>query len=112
MQEFESGTVSTMLLHAVILNAIPHASLDLVQRMGFSDRLGAMRCHNSKAILLYDTLAQKAQLVSLQTSILLGTFQVSWTDDKDFRFWHHNAVRIATRMGFHRKYVFWSHASQ
>jgi hypothetical protein len=94
-----------MLLHAMIANTIPYVPLELITTLSFHSRTAAMKSFNSRAILLYDFSSDRprSQLELLQVSLLLGTLQFSLTADKDFRFWLHNAVRIATRMGLHKK---------
>jgi hypothetical protein len=59
----------------------------------------------SKARLLYDFGCEKGQLNLIQGSILLSSFQFSFAPDKDFRFWFHNATRIALQMGFNKRSV-------
>lgn len=63
----------------------------------------AQKSFFSKARLLYDFGCEKGQLNLIQGSILLSSFQFSFAPDKDFRFWFHNATRIALQMGFHKR---------
>lgn len=92
------------MLFALLANVVPFASADLVRELGYSDINAAQGDFFLKARLLFDFGCEKGQLSLLQGSILLSSFQNSFSPDKDFRFWFNNAVRIATQMGFHRRY--------
>lgn len=105
LHAFETGQNSSFLLQALLVNVIPYASLDLVRRAGFSDHVAAQKAYFKRAILLHDFGCEKRQLYLLQGSLLLGTQQVSFAADKDYRFWNLNAIRIATRMGLHKRFV-------
>lgn len=89
-------------MQAILVSAVPYAPMGVLTECGFTDRFTAQKFFFSNAVLLYDFGCEKSQLRMLQGSLILGTAVVSYTMDKDFRFWHHNAVRVATRMGLHK----------
>ncbi|CZR65931.1 uncharacterized protein PAC_15831 [Phialocephala subalpina] len=101
-QAFRDNTYSIFLMQALLGSVVPYASSELLFRLGFSDRLTAQKSLFTKATLLYDFGFEERQLQLLQGSLLLSSLQFSITTDKDYRFWLHNAIRIATRMGLHR----------
>lgn len=103
VREHHQGNSSTFLLYSIFAITVPYASLDLVQSMGFSGIVEAQKEFFTRARLLYDFGCEKSQLYLLQGCVYLSSFQNSFAPSKDFRFWFHNAVRIATRLGFHRK---------
>lgn len=102
---YESDQSSLFLMNAVFANAAQYAPIDLIERCGFKSRSCAQRAFISRAILLYDLGHETIQLRLLQGSVVLGATVFSYTRDKDFRFWMHNASRLAVKMGLHLKYV-------
>jgi hypothetical protein len=100
--DFVKDECSLFLLNAILANIIPYAPLDLVLAAGYPDRNAAQRDFSQKAQLLHDFGCERRQLVLLQGSCILSSFQSSYAPLKDFRFWLHNAFRIATQMGLHR----------
>lgn len=105
MLTFASGQHSPFLLQAIFASGAQYAPLELLSKCGFKDREEAQRTFIERAALLYDLNAEQSQLRLLQGSVVLGgtVSSSSYTRDKDFRYWLCNAVRIATRMGLHRK---------
>lgn len=102
MQSYQSAQHSSLLLNSILVNAVPYAPTALLKECGFEDRSSAQKHFFSTAVLLYDFGCGKNQIHRLQSSLLLGTVIFSFVSEKDFRYWLHNAVRIATRMGLHR----------
>ena len=84
-------------------NSVSYASLDLIQRAGFSSHQEALRTFHKRAVLLYDFNCEKDQLSLLQGSLLLGVQWISHVNDKDYHYWMTMAIRLAMRMGLHRK---------
>ncbi|BDD57580.1 hypothetical protein MAP00_002933 [Monascus purpureus] len=102
MQSYQSSQHSSLLLNSILVSAVPYAPTALLKECGFEDRSSAQKHFFSTAVLLYDFGCGKNQIHRLQSSLLLGTVIFSFVSEKDFRYWLHNAVRIATRMGLHR----------
>ncbi|KAL7912463.1 hypothetical protein GGI35DRAFT_467600 [Trichoderma velutinum] len=100
-----SGSFSWFLMQAVLASAVPYIAMDVLTGCGFTDRLTALEFFFSNAVRLYDFGCEESQLAKLQGSLILSTVLVSYTMDKDFRFWHHNAVRLAVRLGLHKDHV-------
>ncbi|VUC24102.1 unnamed protein product [Clonostachys rosea] len=98
---YESDQSSLFLMNAVFANAAQYAPIDLIERCGFKTRSCAQRAFIARAILLYDLGHETVQLRLLQGSVVLGATVFSYTRDKDFRFWMHNASRLAVKMGLH-----------
>ncbi|PYH81921.1 hypothetical protein BO82DRAFT_432278 [Aspergillus uvarum CBS 121591] len=103
MEDYERGSCSSFLLWSILANVVPYADSDLLFDSGYTECAIAQKDYFSRARLLYDFGCEKAQLNLLQGSLLLSSFQNSFAPDKDFRFWFHNAVRIALQMGFNRR---------
>lgn len=102
-RDLMKGECSHFILYAILANVIPYASEDLVLAAGYPNRNAAQKDFSSKAQLIHDFGCERRQMVLLQGSCILSSFQVSYAPTKDFRFWLHNAFRIATQMGLHRE---------
>lgn len=105
LDDFECGNCSTFVLWSIFANVAPFTNPELLLDAGYSESSVAQKEFFTKARLLYDFGCETVQLNLIQGSILLSSFQFSIAPDKDFRFWFHNAVRIATQMGFNRQSV-------
>ena len=103
-EQFANDNCSHFVLYAVLANAVPYATADVISAAGYRDREATQVDFVRKARLLHDFGCEKRQLSLLQGSIILSSFQFSYAPNKDHRFWFHNAVRIATQMGLHRQY--------
>ena len=104
-QDFGNGNASYFVLHAILANAVPYAPANVIMMAGYSSREAAQADLTQKARLIYDFGCEKNQLHLLQGSIILSSFQFSYSANKDHRIWFHNAVRIAIQMGLHKQYV-------
>lgn len=105
MRDYYDGKQSYFLLQSIFANVVPHTRLDLLNDMGYQDRMAAQQEFYSRATLLYDLGQEKSQLSRLQGSIMLSSLSFSYAGDKDYRYWFSNACRIATQMGLHRQYI-------
>lgn len=103
MDSYVSGSFSWFMIQAILASAVPYTALDVLADCGFKDRLTALEFFFSNAVKLYDFGCEENHLVKLQGSLILSTVLVSYSMDKDFRFWHHNAVRLAIRLGIHKE---------
>ncbi|PKK47096.1 hypothetical protein CI102_9625 [Trichoderma harzianum] len=102
VDSYLSGSFSWFMMQAVLASAVPYTAMEVLTECGFTDRLTALEFFFSNAVRLYDFEYEESQLAKLQGSLVLSTVLVSYTMDKDFRFWHHNAVRLAVRLGLHK----------
>ena len=102
LEAYESGQCSLFLLQSIFANVVPYASLDLLREAGFPDRVNAQQTFYSRAKLLYDLGCEKRQLQLLQGSFVLSSSTFPSSEDKDYRFWLTDAVRIAVKIGLHR----------
>ncbi|KAL7952280.1 hypothetical protein V8C34DRAFT_319181 [Trichoderma compactum] len=92
-------------VEAYLSGAVPYIAMDVLTECGFTDCLTALEFFFSNAVRLYDFGCEESQLAKLQGSLILSSVLVSYTMDKDFRFWHHNSVRLAVRLGLHKDHV-------
>ncbi|KAH0494634.1 hypothetical protein TgHK011_001250 [Trichoderma gracile] len=105
LDSYVTGTFSWFLIQTIFASAVPFTALDVLAECGFKDRSTALEHFFSNAVKLYDFGCEENQLIRLQGSLILSTVIVSYSMDKDFRFWHHNAVRLAIRLGLHKDHV-------
>ncbi|EOA91545.1 uncharacterized protein SETTUDRAFT_18226 [Exserohilum turcica Et28A] len=105
LSQYCNSDYSSFVMQAVLANAIPYASEDLLFRAGFATHQSALQEFNKRAILLYNFNCEKQQLSVLQGALLLGTQWITHSVDKDYRFWISTATRIAMRMGLHRSHI-------
>lgn len=102
VRKFNDGVQSNFLLQCIMASVIPYTSTELLSEAGLSDHHAAQKIVYARALLLHDVGAETRQLPLLQGSIILSQLQLSFALNKDYRFWHSNALRLATQMGLHR----------
>ncbi|KAL4866586.1 hypothetical protein BDV12DRAFT_199063 [Aspergillus spectabilis] len=102
VQDYWQQTQSMFVLQAVLASAVPHATIDLLNKAGFSDRAAAQETFFTRAKLLHDLDMEQSLLYRLQGSLILAITHVSHYMQRDHRYWFSNATCIAARMGLHR----------
>lgn len=102
---YECGQLPTFLLYAMFVTALSSFSTELVLSTGYTDITTAQIEFFTRAKLIYDCGYEQSELICLQASVLLGSFQHSFDSTKNSRFWFANAVRLAKQMGLHRRHV-------
>ncbi|GFP51862.1 fusaric acid cluster transcription factor FUB12 [Trichoderma asperellum] len=75
-----------------------HAPVDVLSACGFASRSAAQESFFSKAKLLHDFAAEDDPLLMLQGSIILCMVILDHPTDRDFSYWFHNAIRLATKL--------------
>ena len=85
-----------------------HAPADVLSACGFASRLAAQESFFCKAKLLHDFAAEDDPLLMLQGSIMLCMVILDHPSDRDFGYWFHNAIRLATKLDLHNTYVSYS----
>ncbi|KAK4234847.1 cutinase transcription factor 1 beta [Achaetomium macrosporum] len=95
---YRSGDCSLFLLRAILTPASIHAPGDVLSACGFASRSAAQESFFSKAKLLHDLAAEDDPLVMLQGSIILCMVILDHPSDRDFGYWFHNAIRLATKL--------------
>jgi hypothetical protein len=92
-------------LQSILASAVPHATIDLLNKAGFPDRASAQETFFTRAKLLHDLDVEQGLLQRLQGSLILAITHVSHYMQRDHRYWFSNATCIAARMGLHRNIV-------
>ncbi|KAL7930298.1 hypothetical protein V8C35DRAFT_313507 [Trichoderma chlorosporum] len=105
VKSYLSGSFSLFLMQAILANASLYAPMPLLESCGFKSRCEAIETYYSRASLLYQFGCERNQLRSLQGSVVLGMTAVTGSFDQDFRYWFHNGVRLAVKMGLHKSFA-------
>jgi hypothetical protein len=105
---YQSGDCSLFLLRAILTPASLHAPADVLSACGFASRSAAQESFFSKAKLLHDFAAEDDPLLMLQGSIILCMVILDHPTDRDFGYWFHNAIRLATKLDLHNTCVSYS----
>ncbi|CAH0057678.1 unnamed protein product [Clonostachys solani] len=95
---YESGDCSLFLLRVMLTTASLHVPVDVLSACGFSSRSAAQESFFAKANLLHDLVADDDPLVMLQGSIILCTVILDHPTSRDFGYWFHNAINLATKL--------------
>jgi hypothetical protein len=95
---YQSGDCSLFLLRVILTPASLHVPADVLSACGFASRLDAQESFFSKAKLLHDFAVKDDPLVMLQGSIILSMVILDHPTDRDFGYWFHNAIRLATKL--------------
>ncbi|KAK7216836.1 hypothetical protein V2G26_004839 [Clonostachys chloroleuca] len=95
---YESGDCSLFLLRVMLTPASLHAPVDVLSACGFSSRSAAQASFFAKANLLHDLIGDDDPLVMLQGSIILCTVILDHPTSRDFGYWFHNAINLATKL--------------
>ncbi|VUC35401.1 unnamed protein product [Clonostachys rosea] len=98
IRRYESGDCSLFLLRVMLIPASLHAPVDVLSSCGFSTRSAAQASFFAKANLLHDVAANDDPMVMLQGSIILCTVILDHPTSRDFGYWFHNAINLATKL--------------
>lgn len=108
IRSYQSDDCSLFLLHAVLTPASLHVPLEVLSACGFPSRSAAQELFFSKAKLLHDLGAEDDPLLMLQGSIILCMVILDHPTDRDFSYWFHNAIRLATKLDLRDTFVYYS----
>ncbi|KAF3046607.1 hypothetical protein E8E12_011185 [Didymella heteroderae] len=100
---YDDDPLPTFLLYTISTVAAPYLSPEHLSSTGYPSITTAQTEFFTRAKLLYDSGCEQSELVCLQASVLLGSFQHSLDSTKNSRLWFANAVRLAKQMSLHRK---------
>jgi hypothetical protein len=102
---YQSGDCSLFLLHAILAPASIHAPQDVLSACGFANRSAAQESFFCKARLLHDFAGEDDPMLMLQGSIILCMVILDHPSDRDFGYWFHNAIHLATKLDLRNAYV-------
>lgn len=108
IRSYQCGDCSLFLLRVILTPASLHAPADVISSCGFASRSEAQESFFSKAKLLYDFAAEDDPLLMLQGSIILSMVILDHPTDRDFGYWFHNAIRLATKLDLRDTWVSYS----
>ena len=103
IRAYLAGDISLFLLYAILANAIPLASSDVLAAVGFSDRFTAQPAFSNRASHAFNLDLERSNLRFVQGSMMLTTAITFHGCQRDPDYWLYNAFRIASTMGLHRR---------
>jgi hypothetical protein len=92
-------------MQALLSYAASFVDNRFIHRAGYATHQEARETFYGRALLLYNFDCEKNQLDLLQGCLLLCFSYISPRRNKDYRYWFSNAIRIATNMGMHQRYI-------
>ena len=105
IRSYQAGDCSLFLLRVVLTPASVYAPAGVLAGCGFASRSAAQESLFSKAKLLYDMGVEDDPLRVLQASITLCMVILDHPTDRDFNYWFHNAIRLATKLDLRNAYA-------
>jgi len=107
---YQSGDCSLFLLRAMLIPASLRVPVDVLSACGFASRSAAQEALFSKAKLLHDFAAEDDPLLTLQGSMILCVVILDHPSDRDFGYWFHNAIRLATKLDLRNRCAYYCRA--
>lgn len=104
-RRYQSGDCSLLLLRVMLTTASLYAPADVLTACGYASRSAAQQSFFSKARILYDFGAGDDLLLTLQAAIILCLVMLDHPTDRDFGYWLHNSISIATKLNLRNLYV-------
>ena len=98
IRRYQSGDCSLYLLHVILAAASVHVPAGVLSACGFTSCSAAQESFFSKAKLLHDFAVEDDPLLMLQGSIILCMVILDHPTDRDFGYWFHDAIRLATKL--------------
>lgn len=101
IRRYRSGNSSLFLLQVILTLSTLHAPAHVLSTCGFASRSAAQESFFYKAKLLDYFSVEKDPLLVLQGSIMMCNVILDHPTDRDFGYWFHNAIRLATKLDIH-----------
>jgi hypothetical protein len=93
---------SPLLFHAIFYSACQYAPEHLLREAGFSGLAEAKSYFFQRAKLLHSFDCEPNQVHVVQSLMLLSSWWMDYTEEKETRYWLGSAVHLALTMGMHR----------
>lgn len=106
IRAFRAGDCSFLLLRVILTTASRHAPANVLSSCGFANRTDAQEQLFHRTRLLYDLAAGDDPLILLQASIILSMVILNHPTDRDFGYWFHTAISLATKLDLQAVSVF------
>ncbi|KAH8895222.1 hypothetical protein GQ53DRAFT_681751 [Thozetella sp. PMI_491] len=101
-QRFATGTISPILLHAMLFVGSTYCDDSVIKTMGFEDRFEAKRFYYTNARLLFHSDMEPDGTTLIQALFLLSFCRSTPSDIRDVRYWLGVVITLAESYGFHR----------
>ncbi|KAM6512093.1 hypothetical protein FALCPG4_017078 [Fusarium falciforme] len=102
LESMANGTVSQVLLHAMLFVASIHCEVRILHRLGYNSRIEAEDDLFTKARIAFDSDEETDRISALLSSYLLHYWSGSPNKSRDSLWWMAGTVRLAQCMGMHR----------
>lgn len=100
--QFETGTLSTLLLQSLLLVATSHCDDSVLSDARLGTHSEVKLNFYNRARQLYDADVERQSLVVIQSLILMGLWRGAVDEEKDSRHWLSIAISMSQRRGLHR----------
>ena len=101
-QNFDSKTVSPLLLQAMLFVGVTYCEASLLRRLGFADLQDARSTYYNNAKDIYDADYEEDRVVIIQALFLISYWREGPQLEKDTRHWLSAAISLAQKLGIHR----------
>jgi hypothetical protein len=102
MDQLHSRTCSVLRLQIVLYMGINHSDMDLINDLGYENRLDAVHAVYTRARTLVEADAETDKICVVQAYFFLQFYWVNPADMKGTWYWLGCAVRLAQTLGMHR----------
>ncbi|KAF2014553.1 hypothetical protein BU24DRAFT_392656 [Aaosphaeria arxii CBS 175.79] len=99
---FASGSLSPLLLQAMLFIGVIHCEPRTVEQLGWGNRHRAKYIFYSKAKDIYDADFETRKLTIIQSLFLLSFWRARALEEKDVRFWLGAVINLAHTKALHR----------
>ncbi|PSN75600.1 hypothetical protein BS50DRAFT_671698 [Corynespora cassiicola Philippines] len=103
LRRYAEKDVPPLLLHSVMFAACHFADQEQIDVSPWLTQKSMASQFFEKAKLVADFELEKDQITLVQSYVILSDRWVSWTDERNSRYWMSRAINVAYMMGLHRK---------
>lgn len=98
----KNGTISPLLLNAMLFIGSTYCSDEIIGNIGFQDRAEAKNRFYTKARLLYNADWEHDKIALIQSVFLMSFWRGGPADIRDVRYWLGVVISLAESQGLHR----------
>ena len=103
LRRYAEKDVPPLLLHSVMFAACHFADQEQIDVSPWLTQESMASHFFEKAKLVADFELEKDQITLVQSYVILSDRWVSWTDERNSRYWMSRAINVAYMMGLHRE---------
>lgn len=103
LRRYGAKDVPPLLLHSVMFSGCHFADQERIDISPWLTREDMASHFFNKAKLIADFELEKDQITLVQSYVILSDRWVSWSEERNARYWMSRAINVAYMMGLHRK---------